>query len=222
MKCTKTKPNLSSYLDGALAAAEMRGVQAHLNECSICRGELGKLSATQKVIAGLGRKQAPADLALKLRVKLSQSVAEKRRSPLDGLMVRWQNAVNAFMVPATAGAITAVIMFGLLFGMLVPVQLSANNDVPTLLYTAPQLTSSPFGIDVMGHADSQSLVIEAYIDSNGRVQDYRILSAPETATEILPELKNMLIFTQFRPATSFGQPTSGRAILTFNQVNVKG
>lgn len=222
MKCTESKPSLSSYLDGALEALEMRRISVHLNGCSDCRAELAKLSTTQQVVASLGRKQAPADLSLKLRVMLSQAMAEKRRNPWEGLIIRWQNAANAFMVPATAGALSAVIMFGLLFGMLVPVQLAASNDVPTLLYTPPQLTSSPFGIDVMGNTNSESLIIEAYIDTNGRVQDYRILSAPETATDILPELKNMLIFTQFRPATSFGQPTTGRAILTFNQVNVKG
>jgi len=54
------------------------------------------------------------------------------------------------------------------------------------------------------------------------VQDYRILSAPENAKEIMPELKNMLIFTTFRPATTFGQPTSGRAILSFSRISVRG
>jgi hypothetical protein len=202
--------------------AQMREIQSHLNQCAECQNQLGVLSTTQKVISGLGRKQAPPDLALKVRVMLSQAAAEKRRNPWEGLLVRWQNTANAFMVPATAGALSAVIMFGLLFGMLVPVQLAASNDVPTLLYTPPQLTSSPFGIDVMGNSGSEALIIEAYIDTNGRVQDYRILSEPEGTAEILPELKNMLIFTTFRPATSFGQPTTGRAILTFNQVNVKG
>jgi hypothetical protein len=48
------------------------------------------------------------------------------------------------------------------------------------------------------------------------------LSAPEDAKDIVPELNKMLIFTTFRPATAFGQPTSGRAVLSFAQVNVRG
>jgi hypothetical protein len=65
-------------------------------------------------------------------------------------------------------------------------------------------------------------VIEAYIDANGRVQDYRVLSSPHGQEVVDSDLKNMLLFTVFRPATSFGRPTTGRAVLTFANVNVKG
>jgi hypothetical protein len=66
-------------------------------------------------------------------------------------------------------------------------------------------------------------VIEAYVDSNGRVQDYRILSSPEDAKDLSPQVKIMLTeFTTFRPATSMGQRTSGRAVLSFSKIKVKG
>ena len=67
-----------------------------------------------------------------------------------------------------------------------------------------------------------SLVIEADVDSHGRVQDYRILSDEGTSPDMLPQVKNMLIFTTFRPATAFGRPTTGRAILSFSKISVKG
>ena len=59
-------------------------------------------------------------------------------------------------------------------------------------------------------------------DADGRVQDYRILSGGDNGEGVLAELKNMLIFTTFHPATSFGRPTAGRAILTFSKIQVKG
>jgi hypothetical protein len=65
-------------------------------------------------------------------------------------------------------------------------------------------------------------VIEAYVDSNGRVQDYRVLSSPQDAKGLPPQVKNMLIFTTFRPATFMGQPRSGRAVLSFSKISVKG
>jgi hypothetical protein len=65
-------------------------------------------------------------------------------------------------------------------------------------------------------------VIEAYVDSKGRVQDYRVLSSPQGAKGLPSQVKNMLIFTTFSPATSMGQPTSGRAVLTFSKISVKG
>jgi hypothetical protein len=69
---------------------------------------------------------------------------------------------------------------------------------------------------------SDAVMVEAYVDANGRVQDYKILSAPPDMKDSLPELSNMLIFSQFRPATSFGRPTSGKVVLSFSRVNVKG
>jgi hypothetical protein len=69
-------------------------------------------------------------------------------------------------------------------------------------------------------------VIEAYIDSTGRVQDYRILSDPDDSTLLAPQVKSMLIdfmtFTTFRPALSMGKPTSGRAVLSFSKISVRG
>ena len=65
-------------------------------------------------------------------------------------------------------------------------------------------------------------MIEAYVDSNGRVQDYRVLSSPQDAKDLSPQVKNMLIFTTFRPATSMGRPTAGRAVLSFSKISVKG
>jgi hypothetical protein len=39
---------------------------------------------------------------------------------------------------------------------------------------------------------------------------------------VLPQLKNMLIFTTFRPALSMGRPTTGKAVLSFSKISVRG
>ena len=71
-----------------------------------------------------------------------------------------------------------------------------------------------------GH--TQTLIVEAYVGADGRVQDYRILSGGDSGSEVMSDLKNMLIFATFRPATTFGRPTAGRAILAFSKIQVKG
>jgi hypothetical protein len=68
----------------------------------------------------------------------------------------------------------------------------------------------------------EPLIVEAYVGADGRVQDYRILSGGESGAAVLSELKNMLIFATFRPATSFGRPTAGLAILAFSKIQVRG
>lgn len=218
MNCTKATSLLSLHLDGALEVPERRAMDDHLGACAQCRSEFSSLKQTRNMLAVVGRKAAPADLALKLRVAISREASAVRISPFEKLRFRMETALNAFMVPATAGLLSAIVFFGLLIGFFaVP---SLNNDVPTMLYRPPELAMAPFGLN--GSISSDSLVLEAYVDSNGRVQDYRVLSSPGDTEAVDQQVKNMLIFTIFRPATSFGRPTSGRVVLSFSHVNVKG
>jgi hypothetical protein len=222
MNCSASKRLLSSYLDGAVVRKQLTQINEHLKGCPECAANFASLQKAQSLVGSLGRKSAPADLSLKLRVALSQEMANSRRSRWDGLRVRWENAFNATMVPATAGLVTTLIIFGVLISFLYnPSQVRASNDVPTMLYTPAQLRSTPFELS-MGGVNADSLIVEAYVGSDGRVQDYRILSGPEDDAAVLPQLKNMLIFTTFQPAMAFGQPTASRVILTFSKVQVKG
>jgi hypothetical protein len=221
MTCSVAKGLMSSYLDGAMKRGQLTQMNEHLRDCVECASRFASVQRTQSMVASLGRKVAPPDLNLKLRVAISQEIANSRRSRWERLRVRWENAFNATMVPATAGVVTTLIIFGLLISFLYPAQVRAANDVPTMLYTPAELQSAPFELS-MGGVNADSLVVEAYVGPDGRVQDYRILSAPEDAEAILPQLKNMLIFATFQPATAFGRPTASRVVLTFSKVMVKG
>jgi len=223
MNCGEAKKLFSPYLDGQVSGREMRALSGHMEDCSRCAREYAGVRRTQLLLANLGSTKAPADLALKLRVAISREIAQKRRARFEGVLVRLENALNAFMVPATAGLVSAVLIFGLLLGFIaLPSQLQASSgDVPLMLYTAPQLEQSVFGTS-LGSIGEDSVVIEAYVDANGRVQDYRILSQSEDAKSVLPQVKNLLIFTTFRPALSMGRPTAGRAVISFSKISVKG
>jgi hypothetical protein len=222
MKCSEAKSLFSSYLDGAVNGKQMQDLSRHLDGCAPCNREYVSLRQVQQLLGKVGRRRAPADLALKLRVAISREAAGIRPPYWDGIAVRLENTVNAFMVPAMAGLSTAVVIFGLLMGFLaLPTHADTSSDVPLGLTTEPQLQQSAFGT-TFDSVHGDALVIEAYVDSEGRVQDYRILSNPSDFQELLPQLKNMLIFTTFRPATSMGRPTSGRAVLSFSKISVKG
>lgn len=221
MKCAQANLLFSPYLDGALTGAQMHALAGHLESCSTCRREYLLLQQSQQLLAQLGRRKAPADLALNLRLAISREVAQRKGSYWQGWQVRMENALNAFAVPVTAGLVAAIAIFAFLIGSLaLPLQ-ADNDDVPLMLNTAPQLQQSAFGMSLDSISDD-SLVIEAYVDSNGRIQDYRILSDSKSTKEMLPRVKNMLIFTTFQPATSMGRPTAGHAVLSFSKINVKG
>ena|SRR5277367_3313251 len=223
--CAEAQSLLSPYLDGAVTGTEMQALRRHLDECPACNSEYTALRRTQRLLANMGRPQLPADLGLKLRLAISREAAETRRAPYEGLRIRLENRLNAFMVPATAGLACALLIFGLVTAILaMPGQLQANNrneDVPLMLNTGPELQESVFGT-ALSSINTESLVIEAYVDSHGRVQDYKILSDPGDSQELLPQVKRMLIFTTFRPAMSMGHPISSRAVLSFARISVRG
>jgi hypothetical protein len=224
MRCAQARELLSSYVDRELPPKQARAAWEHLAGCADCSARLALLQQTRRLVSALGPKKAPANLELQLRVAISREVAGRRQRMFQGMLTRWQNALEAFLWPATAGVLSAVIIFSLLMGFFaLPARLEAsqNTDIPSMLYTPPELRFSPVNVG-MDAINADSLVVEAYIDANGRVQDYRIISAPPDSESLMPQLKNVLIFTQFRPATSFGRPTISRAVLSFSKISVKG
>jgi len=220
MTCVQVKSMLSAYLDGAISGRQMYVLDQHLRICAGCAAEYRSLERTQALLSRLGRAKAPEDLSLKLRLAISREAARRQKPVWGNLLLHLENGLRAFMVPATAGVFATIVIFGLLMGFITPVQAN-TNDVPLLLSTDPELQQTGFGVS-LGAIGEDSLVIEAYVDANGRVGDYRILSDPDKLQDLPPQIKNMLIFTTFRPATLMGSPRPGTAILSFSKISVKG
>lgn len=213
MRCTEARPLFPTYLDNAVTGTEMHALSDHLSTCPECRLEYHKLENIRLLVASLGRKPAPADLGLKIRVALSHERSRGWRHVLQGYMVRLENGANAFMLPATAGILTAIIFFGALTGFFVPAQVSADDLI------APRVQGTwPFAADL--NVD-EPVVIQAFVDASGRVENYKIISGPDNE-EVRSQLNRALLFTSFSPAYALGQPVPGTAIICFSHVNVKG
>jgi hypothetical protein len=221
MNCVQAKSQLSPYLDGMLTGTEMLALSGHLKSCARCHGDYVSLRQTQQLLSRVGRRKVPEDLELKLRLAISREGSQSRHHRFDHHWIRLENAIRAFMVPATVGLASALVIFGFLMGFFgLPLQAS-ESDVPLVFKTAPQLEQSAFGA-ATSFINDDSLVIEAYVSADGRVEDYRVLSNPQQGKDLPPQVKNMLIFTTFRPATLMGRPTAGTAVLSFSKISVKG
>jgi hypothetical protein len=219
MRCTEARPLFSSYLDRAVSGTEMHEISGHLEQCADCQQEYVLLENTRSLVSSLGRRQPPSDLALKIRVAMSRTRSRNSLGLFQRYAVRLENAFHGFMVPATAGVVSAVIFFGVLIVLLVPAQVSANDDVPSTFYTPPRLQVSEYPEEQL-NLDSP-VVIETYVDSRGYVENYRIISGRDDE-EVRAQLGRALLFTQFVPAQSFGHPVPGKAIMSFSHINVKG
>lgn len=215
MDCKQAKSMFSTYLDGAVSGQEMRAISAHLEGCGSCHANYLSLQRTQALLSSLGTRKAPSDLRLRLKIAIQQERSRSTARTLQNLALRLEHGLNSFMLPATAGLMTAVIMFGVLIGFFALPDVA--NDVPTSLYTPPRLAAGPYVIEGL----ESPVMIEASVDSTGRVQDYRILSGHDSDSLRL-KIDNALIFTTFEPARAFGAPASGHVVLAFSTVNVKG
>lgn len=104
--------------------------------------------------------------------------------------------------------VTVALLAGVLLGVLgTNIFLRRHPNLPSpTAYSAPKPLSTV----------ADSLAVEVNVDSNGRVWDYQILSASKS---LPPQIKQLLIFTTFRPATFMGQQASGTATLIFSDVN---
>lgn len=217
-------------MDGSLTGAQSQSIGRHLDACGGCNSHFGSLRSTHALVASVGRKQPPVELAARLRIALAQErmrqrqpVAVKIASVWNPMLDRFEDMLASFMIPATAGLLSAVLCFGVMIGVFaMPSQLSAANDIPSGLFVPARLASTPFSV-MDDYASDSPVMVEAYVDSSGRVQDYRIIS-DEPASEILklrPQLDNALIFAQFAPATAFGKPAPSRVVISFSRVNVR-
>lgn len=223
MNCRDAKPMLSPYLDGIMDIKEARDLSAHLDSCSDCAAEFDSLRKTQSLVAALGRKPAPSNLARNIQMAVVHERLARRNfsGRLQAYAVRIENVFNSFMLPATAGLFSAVIIFGLLIGFFALPSIASSNDVPTMLYVPPRLSSSSFPVGFGQPGTDSPVVLEAYVDAAGRVQDYRIISGTDNQ-QTRRQLDNALIFAQFEPAMSFGQPAPGKILLSFSRINVGG
>jgi Putative zinc-finger len=224
--CSDVQARFTEYLDGRLNGREMQDVTAHLDQCRDCAQEWMALRDTQMSLAELGPAPEPKDLLLRIRVAVSQERARSMRSRLQAYALAWRNTVGPFLLQAAAGFASAVLLIGTVVVLVTmfaqPESAQASKDEPLGMATAPRLLylSSGAQSDELDAANTP-LVVEAYVNDEGQVYDYRILSGPNDATT-RSEVENLLLFSVFAPARFFGQPVRGLAVLSFSGVSVRG
>jgi anti-sigma factor RsiW len=224
-KCSSVRSQFSEYLDGALTGVAMQDIAAHMESCRKCSAEFGRWRSAHGMLADLGPAKAPADLALRLRVAISQ---EKMHSPKQNLarwQVRWQNTVAPFLLQASAGFASAILLIGtvgLLIGAFAAPESASAGDEPLGNASNPHLLYSNSAVTTAAIGDRDNpVVVEAYVNGNGRVYDYEIVSGPHDAST-RSQVENQLLFSVFEPARFFGQPVRGLVVLSFSGVSVQG
>jgi anti-sigma factor RsiW len=223
--CNTIRAQFSDYLDGNLTGVAMQSVAGHLAGCGDCATEFGEWRSMQQSLANLGPVRPPAELALRIRVALSQELSKTPRNALAGWKVRWQNTVAPFLLQASAGLASSLVLVGtmaFLIGAFAAPEPASARDEPLGMATSPRFLYST----VEANAGTVSgkgapVTVEVYVDPQGRVYDYDIVSGPnDLATRA--DLETLLLSSKFEPAQWFGQPVRGVAVLSFAGVSVQG
>lgn len=223
--CEPIRAQFSDYLDGNLTGVAMQAIARHLETCLACAEDFRLWRSTQRSLANLGPIRPPADLSLRIRVALSQEHARTARNRLATWKVRWQNTVAPFLIQATAGLASAIVLLGtmafLIGAFAAPEPASARDEPlgmasnPRFLYSVVETSSGTVS------KKGNPVMVEVYVDAQGRVYDYDILSGP-TDPSTRADLETLLLSSVFQPALSFGQPVRGVALLSFAGVSVQG
>lgn len=225
--CGTMRSKFSEYLDGRMTGREMQRIAAHLEACADCASEWHELRRNQAALAAFKPVREPEDLLLRIKVAVSHERARRRKGAFSGLLLAWKNSVGPFLLQAGAGFASAVLLLGtvtVLVGMFTqPEVAQAKGDEPLGNATAPRLlylSSGAGSSDEIGTA-TNPVIVEAYVNGDGLVYDYRIVSGPSDAAT-RAQIENLLVLSYFEPARFFGRPVRGLAVLSFSGVSVRG
>ena len=222
--CDSIRSSFSTYLDGAISGHQMQAIARHLEFCEDCKREFDGLRAMQQSLASLGPAKAPADLGMKLRLAISHERAAMKSSWKDSFSLRWENTLRPLLVQASAGFAGSVVLVGgimLLLGMVAAPEPVMANDEPLGAITVPHYLYSAVSPHAITTNHDVPIVVEAYVNEQGRVYDYNIVSGPVDAT-VKNQVVDQLVMSVFQPASVFGSPVRGRVVLTFAGVSVRG
>lgn len=184
-------------------------------------------------LRALPRLEAPADLTARLRIAGSREALRRRRTASPAAFFAHlrqefshhaDNLMRPFAVPFAGGLISSMLLFAMLAPALT-IYPMAGIDVPTGLATEASLESS-FALDLASSTITEVIVVEVFIDEQGKVVDYSLPQGQNWAKNpmLVRNLENALLTTKFTPATFFGQPAAGRTRISLrrSQVEVRG
>jgi anti-sigma factor RsiW len=224
MSCLQVREMFSAYLDGAISGREMQAVSSHLDGCGECKQEFEVWRGVQQVLGQVGAVKAPADLGLRLRLAISHESARRQGHWWDGITTRWDNMLRPALVQASRGLAGAVVLIGsiaMLIGVVAVPQAVLANDEPLGALTAPHYLYSATHLEPVMTPTDATIVIQAEVNSAGRVYDYTILSGP-TDDSTVRQVRDQLLLQVYEPARVFGEPIKGQVLITFSGVSVKG
>jgi hypothetical protein len=190
-----------------------------------------------RALRSLPARIPPEGLTVALRVIASRERQRfLERSSLRRMIAAWHaraslsagEMMRSMVLPLAGGVCTAVVLFSTWLVPTYPLHAAGGGfDVPTMLSTEASVTTQAGAIglsrglhEAIGGGDA---VVDVILDYQGSVVDYAVVSGTEVFQDAgrRHQLENLLLRTQFAPATEFGRPVASRVRLISSQIDVK-
>ena len=220
--CEPVREEFSAYLDGAVSGVQMAAISSHLEDCKACSAEFEALRDVQSALGQMGTVQPPERLQAHLRAAIANERAKGTHLPwMQRLALAWDRTLAPMALRFSGALVVALLLAGSLGWLFsAPIAVQANDDRLANLVGPHYLYSQVPPEPIVTHRDVP-IVVEAKVNTSGRVYDYAILEGP-TDGQARVDLEQNLLASVFRPATVFGVPVRGHVVLTFTGVSVRG
>jgi putative zinc finger protein len=222
LSCKSVRSVLWDFAAGTLDESDRLMVAAHLAACRECDLHRAEVRSVRAGLKSLPEKTVSPLLRTRLRVIASRERARQvlRRNlaaRIADLRSRaklvFDNLLRPVAVPAVGGMMASFLCFGAIVETL-HVRPVWDNDIPFGVYTQVMIDDvSPFPLD--GH----DVMVQLTVDKDGKVSDFEV---PQGAAspEQLRDIGNLVLFGSFVPATAFGQPVTGKILVTISHVSI--
>jgi anti-sigma factor RsiW len=225
MSCDNAQELISLLLDGRLPAAERENMLTHADICRDCGSTLASLQGQRALLRKMAETPIPEVLAARLSVLASHererqlarvNIRERLRRLSAKIDLVFENLMRPVALPVTGGLLSTLLLFALMMPSLSFSHQTGGYDFST----APQgsLVANPWdqGADddardfprIFASPDQAKSdyvnIVNLTIDESGRVVDWSIVRG-----QVTDEMKDIILFSHFVPATTFGVRTSG-------------
>lgn len=222
LNCKSVRSTLWEYTAGTLDPSESVMVAAHLGECRECDLHRAEVRSVRTGLKHLPQMNVSSLLTTRLRViasrersrqALRRNLAARMADLRSRAKLIFDNLLRPIAVPAVGGMLASFLCIAVIVDTL-HVHPVWDNDIPFGVYTQVMIDdASPFPLS--GH----DVMVQLTVDKNGMVSDFEVPQGTASPEE-LRDIGNLVLFGSFVPATAFGQPVTGKILVTISHVNI--
>jgi len=230
MNCGSVRRFLWDYAAGTLGTNERDGVALHLESCRECALHRAEVRSLRTGLKSLREKSASSLLATRLKVLASRErsrfllrrdLAARLKDLRASAALMFDHLLRPFAVPAAGGILASFFCIVQIVDTL-HFHPEWQPDIPVAgLFTDVTIDGvSPFSVD------GPDVTLQVTVDASGAVSDFELPPDGKQIHDASPaEMKvigNMVLFSTFTPATSFGQKVSGKILVGSRHINIRG